>query len=162
MPGSNISLFTATLPKTLAAATGSLIPNALSLMTESLHKPPAGVHHEFLRLNQSTTKLNLLVETLKKVKITGNTNRVLVFCNTGLTAEAVYKDLAEKKFPVILVAASRENEQLDKDMREFRDKETDTFMIAICTDMASRGIDTTVVGQVINYDFPFNVIDCKL
>jgi superfamily II DNA/RNA helicase len=151
-------LFTATLPKTLVKATTELIPNIVQITTPNLHKIPSRIHHDFLNLNQSMTKPNLLLETLRRIVTVSDTTRVLVFCNKTTTASEVYSDLLDRKYPVILISSQVERQELMKNLHDFKSDRPE-MLIAVATDMASRGIDTINVGQIINYDFPYNVID---
>lgn len=151
-------LFTATLPKTLVKSTNELIPDLFQITTPNLHKIPSKIHHDFLNLNQSMTKSNLLLETLRRIVTVSDTNRVIIFCNKATTASEVYTDLLDRKYPVILISSLAERQELNKNLEKFRSEHPE-MIIAVATDMASRGIDTVNVGQIINYDFPYNVID---
>ncbi|KAJ3365156.1 hypothetical protein HDU91_002304, partial [Kappamyces sp. JEL0680] len=111
---------------------------------------------DFVRLNQSTTKLNLLTETLRRIQ---DTLRILIFCNTQESADSVYQSLSSKAYPALLLASHVEKSQLEKNMRLFQDPAPASLQIAVATDIASRGIDTVHVGHVILYDFPHTVID---
>lgn len=151
-----ISLFTATFPKTLERATSDNIPNLVRLTTSTLHSPPSTIKHDFVRLNQSTTKQNLLLETMRRV--VGTTTRVLVFCNTQEMATKVFGDLIAKSYPTVLLSSHVLRSELAKNLDRFT-TDNDEFVIAVATDLASRGLDTTRVGHVVLYDFPYNVVD---
>lgn len=148
-------LFTATFPQTLNQTISSLFSGLVKLTTPSLHRPVKSVHHAFLRLNQSTTKNNLLVETLKRSS--GDTSHHLVFCNKQSTATDVASFLqTTKNMPnVHLLSSHLPHAQLTASEHAF----TTTGGVAVATDMASRGWDTVQVGHVVNYDFPVTVMD---
>ncbi|KAI8897177.1 P-loop containing nucleoside triphosphate hydrolase protein [Globomyces pollinis-pini] len=164
-----ILLITATFPQTLEKAT-SQIPNLLRLMTPSLHTTPSGLHQQFLRIGQSNTKQNMLIDVLKRAVL--QTKRILIFCNTKETTESVYAFLESKKYNVRKLCSSLDSKTFQKNLAEFNSIPeelennedstktiTEEVMIAVATDIASRGLDTTVVGHVILYDFPHSVIN---
>jgi superfamily II DNA/RNA helicase len=126
------------------------------LTTASLHKTPNKLHQDFLLLGQSTTKDNLLIETLKRA--VNDTNRILVFCNTQQSTDQVYNFLTTKKYPILKCSSKMQREDMEQSLKEFTTKSED-LLVMVATDVASRGIDTTLVGQVILYDFPHTAID---
>ena len=154
--------FTATFPQSLNPTLKTLFPSStgelVRLTMPSLHHPVKKVHHVFIRLSQSTTKLNFLVETLKRLH--GTTNKVLVFCNTQQMVQQVHTFLESKSYPAVCISSSQSHAQVQSDLASFTSpSSSDHFQIAVSTDMASRGLDTTQVGHIINFCFPTSIID---
>lgn len=149
-----VMMVTATFPQTLNQATKDM-PDLIRLTTPTLHSIPTRIHQDFMRLNQSTTKANLLLETIRRIS---TTKRVLVFCNTHESALEVYDGLVLKNIPSVILSSRIEQKELDLNLKAFT-ATTDSMLIAVSTDISSRGIDTTQVGHVIIHDFPHTVID---
>jgi superfamily II DNA/RNA helicase len=150
-----VTMVTATFPQTLNQATkrfGELI----RLTTPSLHTTPKKLHQDFLLLSQSTTKTNLLIETLKRA--VASTHRILIFCNTQTSTDQVFSVLESKKYPVLKASSRMMRSDVEESIRRFTTA-SEELLVLVATDVASRGIDTTLVGQVILYDFPHSVID---
>ncbi|CAG8717094.1 12830_t:CDS:2 [Cetraspora pellucida] len=80
----------------------------------------------------------------------------MIFCNTRVSAYALESFLKSKKYSVIGLFGDVE-ERTTK-LEAFRNQEGNS-KILVCTDLASRGIDTTFVKHVILYDFPTTVVN---
>jgi superfamily II DNA/RNA helicase len=150
-----VTMVTATFPQTLNQAT-KRFGDLIRLTTPSLHKTPKKLHQDFLLLSQSTTKTNLLMETLKRA--VAATNRILIFCNTQTSTDQVFSVLESKKYPVLKASSRMQREDVEENLKKFTTA-SDELLVLVATDIASRGVDTTLVGQVILYDFPHTVID---
>lgn len=150
-----VMMATATFPQTLNQATKSF-KGLVRLTTSTLHRTPSKLKQDFLRLGSSTTKSNMLLEVLKRIG--KSTARVLVFCNTAAQTQLVHKFLEDKSYPVVKLVSNMTQQEQAKSLKRFSE-ETDEFCIMVATDIASRGLDTTQVGQVLLYDFPHTVID---
>jgi superfamily II DNA/RNA helicase len=151
-------LVTATFPKTLESALESEFSDISRLTASSLHRIPSNLKQDFMRLDGSTTKPNLLLEVIKRGS--ADTNRMMIFCNKKDTVETVYEHLQSKQIGSIKLSSMLPASETRKDFAKFVDpKANPEFMACVCTDMGSRGIDTTSVGHVVLYEFPTTVID---
>jgi ATP-dependent RNA helicase RhlE len=100
------------------------------------------------------TKLNLLMLLLEDKKIY---NRVMVFTKTKSTADNIYKYLSRKEQGEIRVIHSNkgQNSRINA-VDEFKEGDV---RILVSTDVASRGLDVTMVSHVINFDVPTHYED---
>lgn len=88
----------------------------------------------------------------------------LVFCNTASRATLLHRQITEDESPSLrplpippsLLHGGLPEKQRQSILGHFLTGQISTL---ICTDLASRGIDTTRVAHVIMYDFPRNAID---
>ncbi|CAG8490105.1 3664_t:CDS:2 [Ambispora gerdemannii] len=143
----------ATLPKTVNQALSEEFPRLKRITTPSLHKSLPHVRQIFLDLAEyHNNKHEAILEILKH----NHNDRTMVFCNTRRSAMMLESFLSSKNLPMIA---------LYSDVRD-REKKLEMFCnldpqakILVCTDIASRGVDTTFVKHVILYDFPTTVID---
>ncbi|KAJ3315407.1 hypothetical protein HDV04_002949 [Boothiomyces sp. JEL0838] len=142
-------MVTATFPQTLNNQTKQF--DLIRLTTPSLHKTPSNLKQSFLRVGQSTTKNNLLLETLKRAVT--DTEKILIFCNRLESVQKVYDFLKTKSYPVFKIDSTQEN--LKESFKKFQEP---GVKIMVATDIASRGIDLDI-GHVIIYEFPHTLID---
>eukprot|EP01104_Vermistella_antarctica_P014905 TRINITY_DN477_c0_g1_i1.p1 TRINITY_DN477_c0_g1~~TRINITY_DN477_c0_g1_i1.p1 ORF type:complete len:709 (-),score=96.38 TRINITY_DN477_c0_g1_i1:67-2193(-) len=81
---------------------------------------------------------------------------ILVFCNTVSSCRATEHALKEAGFRTACyhgdILPNRRREEFEK----FTKGDVD---LLVCTDIASRGLDTTFVEHVVLYDFPLNFVD---
>ncbi|CAG8636018.1 30974_t:CDS:2, partial [Gigaspora margarita] len=102
--------------------------------------------------------LNQEFPNIKKVLKKHNTNEqsTMIFCNTRVSAHALENFLKTKKLPVIGLFGNINDRK--KKLDEFCNQDPNA-KILVCTDLASRGIDTTFVNHVILHDFPTTVVN---
>jgi ATP-dependent RNA helicase RhlE len=94
------------------------------------------------------TKINLLESLLENESL----NRIIVFTKSRKNAESVYSYLERKKLGEIRVihANKGQNTRINS-MENFKSGEV---RILVATDVASRGLDISMVSHVINFDVP--------
>lgn len=95
------------------------------------------------------TKINLLLYLLSQVE---RFNRVMVFAKTKKTADDVSKYLRRKLMQEVRVihANKGQNTRINA-MEDFKEGKV---QVLVATDVASRGIDVSLVSHVINFDVP--------
>lgn len=113
-----------------------------------LHHLMPHVKQMFLR-TKGADKILELHQALKKAEL--EHKGVLVFCNSASTVNWLGYSLEEMG-----VRHMRLQGEMPATMREgiFRNFQRGSVDVLICTDIASRGLDTQRVGLIVNYDFP--------
>ncbi|XP_040109233.1 probable ATP-dependent RNA helicase DDX28 [Oryx dammah] len=133
--------------------------DSLTTITSSkLHCIMPHVKQTFMRL-RGAEKVTELVQILKqhdRAHRTGSTGTVLVFCNSSSTVNWLGYILDDHKIQHLRLQG-----QMPASMRAgiFQSFQKGSRDILLCTDIASRGLDSTQVELVINYDFPLTLQD---
>lgn len=151
--GVQVGLASATYPRGL----DTLLEPVLSLenfevvTTGHLHHLMPHVQQKFVRVGPDD-KFMETVKLLKKV----DGKPTLVFCNNSKTCYWLSKSLQSLDIKNHLLTGVDEYEARRRHLTSFF---TGNCNVLICTDIASRGLDTHCVQQVINYDFPLFMSD---
>ncbi|RIB09205.1 P-loop containing nucleoside triphosphate hydrolase protein [Gigaspora rosea] len=150
-----IIIVSATLPKTVNEMLNQEFPNIKIITSHSLHKVLPNLKHNFIDMKDyNYNKSAAILEVLKN----HNTNEqsTMIFCNTRVSAHALENFLKTKKFPVIGLFGNINERK--KNLEAFCNQDPNA-KILVCTDLASRGIDTTFVNHVILHDFPTTIVN---
>jgi ATP-dependent RNA helicase RhlE len=94
------------------------------------------------------TKINLLAHLLQNEEI----SRAMIFTRSRKNAESVYSFLERKNFGEIRVIHA--NKGQNTRINSMEDFKAGDVRILVATDVASRGLDVTLVSHVINFDVP--------
>lgn len=94
------------------------------------------------------TKINLLAHLLQN----GEISRAMIFTRSRKNAESVYSFLERKNFGEIRVIHA--NKGQNTRINSMEDFKAGDVRILVATDVASRGLDVTLVSHVINFDVP--------
>ncbi|KAA0723391.1 putative ATP-dependent RNA helicase DDX28 [Triplophysa tibetana] len=116
--------------------------------SQMLHYLMPHVKQTFLRV-KGADKILELHQALKKAE--QEHKGVLLFCNSASTVNWLGYTLEEMG-----VCHMRLQGEMPAAMREgiFKNFQRGNVNVLICTDIASRGLDTQRVGLIVNYDFP--------
>ncbi|XP_051967762.1 probable ATP-dependent RNA helicase DDX28 [Xyrauchen texanus] len=125
----------------------------VTVKSQMLHYLMPHIKQTFLRV-KGADKILELHQALKKAE--QEHKGVLVFCNSASTVNWLGYLLDEMG-----VGHTRLQGEMPGAMREgiFRNFQRGDVDVLICTDIASRGLDTQRVGLVVNYDFPESHMD---
>lgn len=154
-PKAQLVLVGATFPEGLNQLLSKVTsPDSLTTITSSkLHCLMPHVRQTFMRL-KGADKVTELVQILKqqdKASKTEPSGTVLVFCNSASTVNWLGYILDDHKIQHLRLQG-----QMPASMRAgiFQSFQKGSQNILVCTDIASRGLDSVHVEVVINYDFP--------
>uniref|UniRef100_A0A1B6EFR9 RNA helicase n=2 Tax=Clastoptera arizonana TaxID=38151 RepID=A0A1B6EFR9_9HEMI len=145
-----LTLASATMPTSIATVLGDII-NVDSLekvQTPRLHHVLTHVPQLFLRLGQSQ-KPGKLLEIVKK-----NVNKnapTIIFSNRSGTCDWVSLFLNENDVRCVNLNGDMASVIRLGKFKQFQEGDIDVIS---CSDIGSRGLDTTRAKHVINYDFP--------
>uniref|UniRef100_A0A8C5JI66 RNA helicase n=1 Tax=Junco hyemalis TaxID=40217 RepID=A0A8C5JI66_JUNHY len=143
--------FPAGLSETLAKFTD--VGRFVTLSTQSLHRLPPHVQQKFVRL-KGRDKLPELLQLLKERPSSGGA--VLIFCNSASTVNWLGYILDDHRIKHLRLQG-----QMSAAARAgiFASFQKGDVSVLVCTDLASRGLDTSSVQLVVNYDFPDTLQD---
>ncbi|KAI8809700.1 P-loop containing nucleoside triphosphate hydrolase protein, partial [Cladochytrium replicatum] len=149
---------TATLPKAVLKGLENEFPSLVKIGTRKLHRPSGGSkHYSFLYIDRSTTKLNMLLDVLRRA--VGVDSHVLVFCNTRSSARKLTSELRDLKYDVVELSSDSGGSEAIERLVGARESGSAGAKVYVATDMASRGIDTRLCTHVVMYDFPSTAVD---
>uniref|UniRef100_U3KJK6 DEAD-box helicase 28 n=1 Tax=Ficedula albicollis TaxID=59894 RepID=U3KJK6_FICAL len=143
--------FPAGLGETLAKFTD--VGRFVTLSTQSLHRLPPHVQQKFVRL-KGQDKLPELLLLLKERPSSGGA--VLIFCNSASTVNWLSYILDDHKIKHLRLQGQMSAAARAGIFASFQKGEVS---VLVCTDLASRGLDTSSVQLVVNYDFPDTLQD---
>uniref|UniRef100_A0A8B9TMB5 DEAD-box helicase 28 n=1 Tax=Anas platyrhynchos TaxID=8839 RepID=A0A8B9TMB5_ANAPL len=124
-----------------------------SLATQGLHRLPPHIQQKFVRL-KGQDKLPELLQLLKDHPASGGA--VIIFCNSASTVNWLGYILDDHKIKHLRLQG-----QMSAVARAgiFASFQKGDVSVLVCTDLASRGLDTSSVQLVVNYDFPDTLQD---
>ncbi|KAL1917637.1 uncharacterized protein VTP21DRAFT_4030 [Calcarisporiella thermophila] len=148
--GGEAVFVSATLPKALHAYLTENFPHLVRITTPSLHRPLPRLQQVFIDVNKqyNGNKQLALLDVLRQ-----NAQKTMIFCNTRHGASLLHSFLQDRGYPSGALYGGLQDREATLDA--FRQGEMD---ILVCTDIASRGVDT-LASHIILYDFPTNVVD---
>lgn len=156
LAGTQLICVSATMPTTLDSTLGGLVNLAEDVervTSKGLHNLHANVKHVFHRVGKyerDSKLMELLAEDLKRHR------QVIVFANRTDAANWIYHMLRENDIAAVRLTAGMSEEERYHAFGSFQEGQYD---VLVSTDLGSRGLDTTRVHQVINFDCPHYVSD---
>ncbi|GCC33896.1 probable ATP-dependent RNA helicase DDX28 [Chiloscyllium punctatum] len=125
----------------------------ITIKSKELHRIMPHVKQKFLKVKR-TDKASDLLQMLKE--LVDQKAGVLVFCNSASTVNWLGYVLDDHGIKHSRLQGSM---QAAKRSGIFNTFQQGLIDVLLCTDIASRGLDTQRVGVVINYDFPLTLCD---
>ncbi len=145
----NVWLFSATMPKEVAAIAKNYMDNPLEIAIGDKNSSNANINHIFFVIKEKDR-----YAALKRL-IDYNPNIYgLVFCRTRLETARVAEHLVKDGYNAEALHGDLSQAQRDSVMGKFRSK---TVQVLVATDVAARGIDVDNITHVINYNLPDEV-----
>eukprot|EP00163_Fabomonas_tropica_P003578 TRINITY_DN13087_c0_g1_i1.p1 TRINITY_DN13087_c0_g1~~TRINITY_DN13087_c0_g1_i1.p1 ORF type:complete len:660 (-),score=98.44 TRINITY_DN13087_c0_g1_i1:75-2054(-) len=129
-------------------------PGMRYMATNNVHKPPARLTQEFLKVT-SPDKFDSLLHVMRESNVPSRLPAI-VFCSGVPSCRATEHFLQENGFRTCGLHGDIPPKLRRQLFRQFTEGESD---ILVCTDLAARGLDTKDVRHVINFDFPRTAID---
>ncbi|XP_006860391.1 PREDICTED: probable ATP-dependent RNA helicase DDX28 [Chrysochloris asiatica] len=159
-PKAQLVLVGATFPEGVGQLLSKFAsPHSLATITSSkLHCIMPHVKQTFLRLKgaEKVTELVQIFKQHNRATRIGPSGAILVFCNSSTTVNWLGYILDDHKIQHLRLQG-----QMPASMRAgiFQCFQKGSQDILLCTDIASRGLDSTHVKLVVNYDFPLTLQD---
>jgi ATP-dependent RNA helicase RhlE len=142
-------LFTATLSQKVEKLMEDFLLFPQIIKTEEEQMPAPGIKQVVFMTPNMKTKTNLLENILSEKEM----NRVMIFCKTKTTSNAIYHFLT-RKFGEENVRVIHGNKAQNTRLNSINDFREGKINFLVSTDVTARGIDITDVDLVINFDVP--------
>jgi ATP-dependent RNA helicase RhlE len=147
-------LFSATMPERVVTLSEEFLeyPEVIEVAPQATTADT--ITQKLYKVPNIKTKLNFLMQLLEDKEAF---NRVMIFTKTKLTADNIFKYLSRKEQGEVRVIHSNkgQNSRINA-VDEFKEG---GVRILVSTDVASRGLDITMVSHVINFDVPTHYED---
>lgn len=150
-----LTLVSATMPTSVSEILGGVIePDSLvRVATSHVHRLMPHVPQKFYRLSINQKPAQLL--TMVKNNI-AKKEPTIIFSNKASTCDWISLFLNENAVPCVNLNGKMLLDMRTGKLQEFQSGAVDVIS---CTDIGSRGVNTTRVKHVINYDFPLYTAD---
>jgi ATP-dependent RNA helicase RhlE len=142
--------FSATMPPPIAALAREMLQQPFVLNVERPAAPATGITQAIYPVPQAL-KAALLVRLLG-----GEIHDALVFTRTKHRADRLARHLAQAGVAVERIHGNRSQAQRTQALSGFK---SGRYRVLVATDIASRGLDITGLGHVVNFDVPGDAED---
>jgi ATP-dependent RNA helicase DeaD len=148
-PDRRTLMFSATLPKGIAALANRYQRNARRIDVAGGERGHADIEYRAIRVAPNETEL-ATVNLLRYFEAP----TAIVFCNTRESVRHLHATLVERGFSAVLLSGELSQHERNHAMQALRDGRA---RVCIATDVAARGIDLPNLTLVIHADLPHNV-----
>jgi ATP-dependent RNA helicase RhlE len=138
--------FSATMPPEIAALTGEMLHNAVTIRRERQAAPASGITQAVYPVSQEL-KSALLSHLLAR----GQIRQALVFTRTKHRADRLTRYLVAARVRAERIHGNRSQAQRTQALAGFK---AGLYPVLVATDIAARGIDVDALGHVVNFDVP--------
>ncbi len=144
--GKQTLLFSATMPRTVAAIKANDMTDPLEITIGERNTGPDNVVHEYYMVHARDRypALKRIVDLIPELY-------GIVFCRTRQDTQEIADWLARDGYLAQALHGDLSQPQRDKVMKGFRDRD---FPLLVATDVAARGLDVRNLTHVINYSLP--------
>ena len=143
--------FSATLPTQISGLVREILHDPVRVELAAKVAPVETLSQTLYAVPQEK-KTDLLVELLKDNSIYS----AIAFTRTKARANRLAAALQKHQIPVNLIHGDRSQSQRTHALENFK---KGRYRVLVATDIASRGIDISALGHVINYDVPLVAAD---
>jgi ATP-dependent RNA helicase RhlE len=137
--------FSATMPPPIAALTGEMLRNPVTIQRERQAAPAAGITQAVYPVSQALKPVLLVALLQRDVK------QALVFTRTKHRANRLAEHLVNAGVRAERIHGNRSQAQRTAALEGFK---SGRFPVLVATDIAARGIDVDALGHVVNFDVP--------
>lgn len=142
----NTLLFSATMPREVAAMAGRYMSDPVELTIGSKNAGADSVRHEYYLVHPKNR-----YPALKRIVDNSPDNYSIVFCRTRRETNDIANKLIHDGYNCDALHGDLSQAQRDHVMGKFRCKH---LQILVATDVAARGLDVNDLTHVINYNLP--------
>ena len=139
-------LFSATMPKSIAALAKNYQKNSLRIETLGSTRAHADIEYRAMRVAPNEIE-HAVVNVLRFVDATST----IVFCNTREHVKHLHATLSERGFAAVNLSGELSQGERNHALQALRDGRA---RVCVATDVAARGIDLPNLGLVIHADLP--------
>jgi len=144
--------FAATMPPEIRRLSDNILRDP-TIVQIGMIAPAKTVSHALYPVTDKLKK-KLLLELLQRTP----TSRLIIFTRTKIRARRLAGDLENVNYRVAAMQGNLSQNKRQRAIDGFRDG---NFDVLVATDLASRGIDVSLVSHVINFDMP-NTVDAYI
>ena len=138
--------FSATMPDAVLRLSSWVLKNPEKIDVGIVHSPADTIEHYVYPVD-GIQKYDLLVKLLESISY----ESLIVFTRTRIDADRITQWLESHHYNVSTLHSDKTQKERDKALADFKNRKT---AILVATDIASRGLDISGVGCVINYNVP--------
>ncbi len=139
-------MFSATMPKSIAALAKNYQKNSLRIETLGSTRAHADIEYRAMRVAPNEIE-HAVVNVLRFVDATS----AIVFCNTREHVKHLHATLSERGFAAVNLSGELSQGERNHALQALRDGRA---RVCVATDVAARGIDLPNLGLVIHADLP--------
>ena len=139
-------LFSATMPKEIAALAASILRNPVNVAVSPISSPVEVIEQSLYFVDKGN-KGDLLIDLLRDPEVFS----ALVFSRTKHGADKIGKTLNKAGIPAGVIHGNKSQNARQNALADFKANKTRAL---IATDIAARGIDIDRLTHVINFDLP--------
>ena len=147
--GKNVWLFSATMPKEVAAISKNYMRNPLEVSIGHKNQSNENIEHIYYSVKERDR-----YAALKRLIDFNPDIYGLIFCRTRTETASVAEKLGKEGYSAEPLHGDLSQVQRDRVMDRFRKKD---LQILVATDVAARGLDIDNITHVINYNLPDDI-----